>query len=78
MGLDDVYHVTCDGHVIQHAMPYRKAMTYANLMQTNADAHIDGTRKRTSEFQVKRCHCVIQEEDALYRDSKRRTLVVRP
>lgn len=78
MALDEVYHVTCDGHVMHHAMPYQKALAFATLMQESADRHIEGTRKRTSEFQVKRCVCVIREEDALYKAANRRTLVVRP
>lgn len=78
MALDDVYHITLDGHVIQHGLPYQKAMRIANDRQQKCDTHVEGTTKRTGEFNVSRCVCVIAEEDALYKDFSRRTVVVRP
>ena len=74
----DVFHVRCDGNPIQHAMPYKKAWDYANLLGTEGDKRTNGTKTRTSEFTVERCQCVIREEDALYKEFSRRTVVVRP
>jgi len=78
MGLDDVFHVVCDGNPIQHAMTYRQAWDYANLLGTEGDKRTAGTKTRTSEFRIGRCLCVLKEEDALYKEARRRTLVVRP
>ena len=78
MALDEVYHVTLDGHVVQHGLSYPRAMRLADDRQRKCDFHIEGTRKRTGEFQVSRCLCLIKEEDALYKQFSRRTVVVRP
>lgn len=76
MANDDIYMVTCDGRTIQHAMSKEKAYAFADLMQKQAD-YSHGTKIRASEFQVKRDGYVIKEDDRLYKDFSRRTLVVR-
>ena len=76
--MNGVFHVELDGHAIQHGLSYRKAWEFASMMQTNSDTHIAGTSTRTGEFAVKRCTCVTNEEDALYKQFRRRTVVSRP
>lgn len=77
MANDDTWMVVCDGNVIQRAMTERKAYAFAKLMQDQAD-YSHGTKIRNSEFQVKRDTRTIREEDGLYKEFSRRTVVVRP
>lgn len=77
MANDETYMVTCDGNPIQRCLTKEKAYAYAELMQAQAD-YSHGTKIRNSEMQVTRDHGVIREEDDLYKQCARRTLVVRP
>ena len=77
MANDETYMVTCDGHPIQRCMTKEKAYAFAALMQAQAD-YSHGTKIRNSEMQVQRDHGTICEEDGLYKEFARRTLVVRP
>ena len=77
MANDETYMVTCDGNPIQRCMTKEKAYAFANLMQAQAD-YSHGTKIRNSEIQVQRDHSTILEEDGLYKEFSRRTLVVRP
>ena len=76
MATDDIYMVTCDDRTIQHAMSKAQAFAYAETMQRQAD-YSHGTKIRNSQFEVKRDGHVIREDDALYKEFNRRTLVVR-
>jgi hypothetical protein len=73
----DTWMVTCDDRPVQRAMSRSKADAFCELMQQQAD-YSHGTKIRNSRWDVKRDVGVIQEEDALYKAGKRRTLVVRP
>ena len=73
----DTWMVVCDGHPIQRAMTESRAYAFAKLMQEQAD-YSHGTKIRNAEFQVKRDTRTIHEEDSLYKDFSRRTVVVRP
>ncbi len=76
--MDDLYHVICDGNILQHGLTNTKAMAFAEVLGGMGDKHTNGTKTRTSEFQVKRCLCIKKEEDALYKEFRRKTVVVHP
>ena len=73
----DTWMVTCDGKPIQRAMTRRKADEFCELMQQQAD-YSHGTKIRNSQFHVVRDIGVVKEEDNLYKQFSRRTVVVRP
>ena len=77
MANDETWMVTCDDRPIQRAMTRRRADAFCELMQRQAD-YSHGTKIRNSRFDVKRDLGVIREEDVLYKECSRRTVVVHP
>ena len=77
MGFDEVYMVLCDGNPVERALSRRAADRYCEQMQSHAD-YSHGTKIRNSEFRVVKDTQCLKTDDALYKEFRRRTMVVRP